>query len=61
MTTEDYSYNISLMDLRRYVRLSPKEILRWLEEHQQFHLALLGKIRRKRKSGYQNIRVRGRC
>ena len=32
----DYTYDISMEDLRRYASLPPAEILRWLEEYQQF-------------------------
>lgn len=32
----DYTYDIPLEDLRRYAALPPEEILRWLEEYQQF-------------------------
>lgn len=32
----DYSYDISMEDLRRYAALPPAEILRWLEEYNQF-------------------------
>ena len=32
----DYTYDIPLEDLRRYAALAPEEILRWLEEYQQF-------------------------
>ena len=31
-----YTYDISLEDLRRYAALPPEEILRWLEEYNQF-------------------------
>ncbi len=45
MKTQDYSYDIPLEDIRRYSRLNPKEILRWLEEHRQFvKLAVLRKV-----------------
>jgi hypothetical protein len=32
----DYTYDISVEDLTRYAALSPEEILRWLEEYNQF-------------------------
>ena len=36
MKPKDYFYDIPMEDLRRYSRLRPAEILRWLEEHQKF-------------------------
>jgi hypothetical protein len=37
----DYTYDISIEDLRRYATLSPAEILRWLQEYNQFILQAL--------------------
>jgi hypothetical protein len=39
----DYTYDIPLEDLQRYRRLSPEEILRWLEEYNQFIRAVTEK------------------
>jgi hypothetical protein len=32
----DYTYDISLEDLGRYIALPPEEVLRWLEEYNLF-------------------------